>query len=117
MTKSPKVSVGQQITIQHPVWGDVRGNVKTLHRDGGGTVKIPGHPTPIAFNASDIKHDAKTAKYAKEAVPKLGTGGRFKTLEAQLAAKGAADPAALAAYIGRKKYGPAKFSALAHKAK
>lgn len=33
----------------------------------------------------------------------------FEKLKGELAAKGAKDPAALAAYIGRKKYGKAKF--------
>jgi hypothetical protein len=36
----------------------------------------------------------------------------FKAVEAEVAAKGAADPAALAAYIGRKKYGAAGMAAL-----
>lgn len=44
--------------------------------------------------------------------PKLGSGGRFKKLTAQLAAKGADDPKALAAFIGRKKFGKGGFSAL-----
>ncbi|MGW5352212.1 hypothetical protein ACWERV_17085 [Streptomyces sp. NPDC004031] len=44
--------------------------------------------------------------------PKLGSGGRFKKLTAQLAAKGAHDPAALAAFIGRKKFGKAGFAKL-----
>lgn len=48
--------------------------------------------------------------------PKLGSGARFKKLVAQLAAKGASDPGALAASIGRKKYGPSKFGRLAAKA-
>lgn len=43
---------------------------------------------------------------------KLGSGGRFKKLTAQLAAKGAHDPAALAAWIGRKKLGPGAFNKL-----
>jgi phage head maturation protease len=47
---------------------------------------------------------------------KLGSGGRFKALKAKLAAKGASDPGALAAYIGRKKFGRKKFTALAAKA-
>lgn len=38
---------------------------------------------------------------------------RFSDLSAKLAAKGAHDPDALAAYIGRKKYGKAKFAVLA----
>jgi len=47
----------------------------------------------------------------------LGSGGRFKALKAKLAAKGASNPGALAAYIGRKKFGKAKFAALAGKAR
>lgn len=46
--------------------------------------------------------------------PKLGTGQRFAQLKSKLAAKGATNPGALAAYIGRKKYGKKKFSNLAH---
>lgn len=42
----------------------------------------------------------------------LGTGQRFKSLKRKLAAKGAADPGALAAHIGRRKYGRAGFAAL-----
>jgi hypothetical protein len=49
--------------------------------------------------------------------PKLGSGERFAALKKKLAAKGAKDPAALAAAIGRKKYGPAKFAALSAKGK
>lgn len=51
------------------------------------------------------------------AKPKLGTGARFKKLTGQLAAKGATDPGALAAAIGRKKYGASKFAKLAAKAR
>lgn len=46
------------------------------------------------------------------AKPKLGSGGRFKQLEGKLAAKGATNPAALAAFIGRKKFGKKKFAKL-----
>jgi hypothetical protein len=42
--------------------------------------------------------------------PKLGSGGRFKQLEAKLAAKGFKNPAGGAASIGRKKYGVAKMA-------
>jgi hypothetical protein len=41
------------------------------------------------------------------AAPKLGSGARFKKLSATLAARGASNPDALAAYIGRKRYGNA----------
>ena len=47
--------------------------------------------------------------------PPLGSGKRFATLKSKLAAKGASNPGALAAYIGRKKYGAKKFSSLSAK--
>lgn len=47
--------------------------------------------------------------------PKLGSGARFRKLVAQVAAKGAKDPKALAASIGRRKYGAHKFGRLAAK--
>jgi hypothetical protein len=50
-------------------------------------------------------------------MPKLGTGARFRKLTAELAAKGASDPKALAAAIGRRKYGAGKFAALAKHAR
>ena len=50
--------------------------------------------------------------------PKLGTGARFKKLEKSIAAKGdVSDPAAVAAAIGRKKYGAKKMTKLAVKGK
>ncbi len=42
----------------------------------------------------------------------LGSGGRFKTLSKKLKAKGVKDPDALAASIGRKKYGARKMAAM-----
>jgi len=48
-------------------------------------------------------------------VPKLGSGGRFKKLKASI--KGARDPGAVAASIGRKKYGKKKFQSMAAKGK
>ena len=47
--------------------------------------------------------------------PKLGSGKRFQALENKLEKKGAKSPGALAAYIGRKKYGKGKFQSLAAK--
>lgn len=46
---------------------------------------------------------------------KLGGGGRFKKLVKELAVKDVKDPKALAASIGRKKYGKAKFQKLSQK--
>ncbi len=47
----------------------------------------------------------------------LGQGGRFAALKKKLGAKGATNPGALAAYIGRKKYGKSKFQKLGAKGK
>lgn len=44
---------------------------------------------------------------------KPGGGGQFAKLKKKLAKKGASNPAALAAYIGRKVEGKAKFQAQA----
>ena len=50
--------------------------------------------------------------------PKLGTGERFAKLKNKLSDRpGVTDPGALAAYIGRKKYGKAKFQNLAQRGK
>ena len=48
---------------------------------------------------------------------KLGGGGRFKKLKKKLGKQGAKNPAALAAYIGRKKYGNKKMTSMAAKGK
>lgn len=44
--------------------------------------------------------------------PPLGTGQRFKKLTSELAKRGAKNPKALAAWIGRKKYGKERFQEL-----
>jgi hypothetical protein len=44
---------------------------------------------------------------------KLGMGGRFAKLKASLSKKGITNPAALAASIGRKKYGAKKMTKMA----
>ena len=49
--------------------------------------------------------------------PKLGSCKRFKQLTAKLKKRGVKNPKALAAYIGRKKYGKKKFQKLAAKGK
>ena len=52
------------------------------------------------------------------AKPKLGSGARFKALSRKLAGQpGVKDPDALAAAIGRKKYGKKRFQKLAAKGK
>ena len=59
---------------------------------------------------------AKKMKKGKKK-PKLGTGKRFKQLSGKLKKKGVKDPDALAAAIGRKKYGKKRFQKLAAKGK
>lgn len=44
--------------------------------------------------------------------PKLGTGERFRALVRKLKRKGVEDPEALAAWIGRRKYGKKRFQKL-----
>ncbi len=46
---------------------------------------------------------------------KLGSGERFKELKGELGKKGAKDPGALAAWIGRKKYGDKKMTEMSKK--
>lgn len=45
--------------------------------------------------------------------PRLGSGERFRAVVGDLVRRGAKDPAALAAWIGRKKYGKERFQRLA----
>ena len=52
---------------------------------------------------------------AESAAMKPGGGGRFAALKGKLASKGADNPGALAAYIGRQKFGKARFQAMAAK--
>lgn len=48
--------------------------------------------------------------------PKLGSGGRFKALKQEIAREGGArDPGAVAAAIGRKRYGQKKMTELSIK--
>jgi hypothetical protein len=56
---------------------------------------------------------ARAAYKHAAATSKPGEGGRFKALEAEAKASGARDPGAVAAAAGRKKYGKAKFQAMA----
>lgn len=67
-----------------------------------------------------VKRSSKRAKRTKGVSyvpkgkkPRLGSGKRFAALENVLAKKGVRNPAAVAAYIGRKKYGTKKFQSLA----
>lgn len=48
---------------------------------------------------------------------KLGSGARFKAVEKSAEKSGAKDPGAVAAAVGRKKYGQKKMTALSVKGK
>src|SRR5262245_4674550 len=59
-------------------------------------------------------HDRRFLRAQLMAAPKLGSGKRFAKLEKSLSKeKGIEDPGALAASIGRKKYGKKKFAKIA----
>ena len=55
-----------------------------------------------------------TRKHAEkvEKTSKLGSGARFKAITQEAKASGAKNPGAVAAAIGRKKYGAAKMASL-----
>ena len=69
------------------------------------------------FEAVDQAEGDTAGHAGASRAAKLGTGARFAKLKAALAAKGASDPGALAAYIGKKKYGKSRFASLAAKAR
>ena len=70
----------------------------------GKVIKVLSDEVAVIFDSASVVHGK---------MPKLGSGERFKRLSAELEGKGAENPGALAAYIGRKKYGKAKFQKLA----
>lgn len=57
--------------------------------------------------------EARTAYKKAAAHSPPGEGGRFAAVKAAAAAGGARNPGAVAAAIGRKKYGKAKFQKMA----
>jgi|TARA_R110002126_G_scaffold673_1_gene4138 hypothetical protein len=71
----------------------------------------------MVSRASVRQQIMKPGKKKKKKKPKLGTGKRFKNLSSKLKKKGAKNPKALAAWIGRKKFGKKKMSAMAAKGK
>lgn len=67
------------------------------------------HGMMSSYSHGDV-HGAGAKKTGAKAP--LGEGGRFKALTAKLERKGADDPKALAAWIGREKLGAKRFAAL-----
>jgi hypothetical protein len=83
---------------------------------GGGTIgRLASYqPKPPSIAKSLLLEKAIVLKeLLMKAEPELGSGERFKNLTAKLAGQGASNPKALAAYIGRKKYGKQHFQELA----
>lgn len=78
------------------------------------------HAMEAAEHAPDMNPKLQAAhehaqKMAHGGQPKLGTGKRFEKLESHIAHEpGIHDPAAVAAAIGRKKYGAHKMGELSH---
>jgi hypothetical protein len=62
--------------------------------------------------AALAKRKAARTEYKKAAKKPLGSGARFKAIEKSAKASGASNPAAVAAAIGRKKYGAKKMGKL-----
>lgn len=80
-----------------------------------GVSQLPKRPTDDLYQLTDPKDVPVTKPNAKAPV---GQGGRFAALKNKLAGeKGVTDPAALAASIGRAKFGKAKFQQFAAKGK
>jgi hypothetical protein len=95
-------NMGRNVGVTHPA--DRRAKYQEQDHDE------PDHHT--ATN-NHMHHTAQQLAHGGEA--KLGSGKRFEKLEHSLAHKhGVHDPAALAAAIGRKKFGADKMSKLAH---
>ncbi len=91
----PMAHQGGNPAFGSPAW-DAKYNIKPIHAGQHITRKRKKH----------VKHK-----------PPLGTGQRFAALQQDLAQKGVQDPAALAASIGRKKFGASKFAYLSNKGK
>ena len=72
----------------------------------------------MAISRASIRQQVtKGGRKKKKKKPPLGSGKRFKKTVSNLKKRGARNPKALAAYIGRKKYGAKKFAAMAAKGK
>lgn len=63
----------------------------------------------------NVRRKTREAAKKVEKTAKLGSGKRFAAVEKAAAASGARNPAAVAAAIGRKKYGSKKMATMAAK--
>lgn len=80
------------------------------HRHYMSTVMGLKPPKTVTLPKSLYRFHEVTMKAKK--LPKLGSGKRFAKLEGELSKKGIRNPGALAAAIGRKKYGAKRFAKL-----
>ena len=68
----------------------------------------------VKRSSAKAKKRAGMSMVAKGKKPPLGQGGRFAALKAALGKrKGVTNPGAVAAFIGRRKYGKKRFQSLA----
>lgn len=67
------------------------------------------------MKSKKVRKALRTKQKTVQKKAKLGSGKRFAALEASIAAGGAKNPAAVAAAIGRKKYGAKKMAKMAAK--
>lgn len=84
---------------------------------GGHLTQSHQHP-PFGSSENDVKGNAlaMARKSKPDASAPVGSGGRFEALKDKLANRpGVKNPAALAAAIGRKKYGAKKMASMASK--
>ena len=80
----------------------------------------PNPPRPTGTGKPNPARPTGTTTYSRErgrptANPNapVGQGGRFAAVEANAAKNGAKNPAAVAAAVGRKKYGASRFAKMA----
>ncbi len=67
----------------------------------------------FSYQARRVRREVRYSFDVADKSMKTGGGGKFSALASKLAKKGVDDPKALAASIGRKKYGKEKFQQLA----
>jgi len=67
----------------------------------------------VARASMAVRRRLRMTQQRVQKTAKLGSGARFRVLERSIAAGGARDPGAVAAAIGRKKFGQKRFRALA----
>lgn len=117
-TKVTKTSVGN---IYKPDYGYAikKGIEKTITAPFKGAKNLVDKTLDSLNNYENQKANSnkqqflKTIKNKKKKhKAKLGTGARFAKLKGELGKKGAKNPAALAAWIGRRKFGSKKFGKL-----